>query len=67
MWIVLKVHTPMYEALLADCLTCFALLMVYLLLVELVRAYLLYDMNKQASQGTLPPSIELTSDNGVII
>lgn len=34
--------------------------MVYLLLIELVRAYLLYDMNKQASQGD--PAAKYSAD-----
>lgn len=69
MWIILKVHTQTYENCLADCLTSLALLTGYLLLVELVRAYILYDMNKQASSGvpTAKHLHQLTSFNGVII
>ena len=69
MWIILKVQTPMYENWFADCLICLALLMGYLLLVELVRAYILYDMNKQASPGGPAAKYlhQLTSFNGVII
>ena len=69
MWIILKVHTLNYENLFADCLNCIALLTAYLLLVELVRAYILYDMNKQASPGVLAAkySHQLTSFSGVII
>ena len=68
MWIVLKVHDPIYKNWFADCLTCLALLTGYLLLVELVMAYILYDMNKQATPGvpTAKYLHQLTSFSGVI-
>ena len=40
----------MYEDLLANCLTCLALLTAFARLGELIRAYILYDMSKRASQ-----------------
>ncbi len=39
----------MYEDLLADYLTCLALLTAFVLFGELVRAYILYDLNKRVS------------------